>query len=138
VTKGADGATKETLVRVYGISRDIIAGLERLGDGFATARRGRSSAPWWDSKWPRSPSAKDIANCSKFWQLRPHGSDVNALLGRGFELETMADLVHSELAAVPIEIVENHDSKVEIALVQITDAGWRVLEGLTPRLPNGQ
>jgi hypothetical protein len=72
-----------------------------------------------------------------------HGSDVNALLARGFELETMADLVRSELAAVRIEIVQNHDSKVEIALVQITDAGWRALEGLTSRrlssrLPNGQ
>jgi hypothetical protein len=75
--------------------------------------------------------------------IAPHGSDVNALLGRGFKLETMADLVRSELAAVRIEIVENHDSKVEIALVQITDAGWRALEGLTsrrltPHLPNGQ
>jgi hypothetical protein len=75
--------------------------------------------------------------------VAPHGSDVNALLGRGFKLETMADLVRSELAAVCIEVVENHDSKVEIALVQITDAGWRALEGLTsrrlsPRLPAGQ
>ena len=75
--------------------------------------------------------------------IAPHGSDVNALLTRGFKLETMADLVRSELAAVRIETVENHDSKVEIALVQITDAGWRALEGLTsrrpsPRSPNGQ
>jgi hypothetical protein len=75
--------------------------------------------------------------------IAPRGSDVNALLTRGFKLETMADLVRSELAAVRIEIVENHDSKVEIALVQITDAGWRTLEGLTsrrlsPRLPDGQ
>jgi hypothetical protein len=72
-----------------------------------------------------------------------HGSDVNALLGRGFKLETMADLVCSELAAVRIEIVENRDSKVEIALVEITDAGWRALEGLasrrlSSRLLNGQ
>jgi hypothetical protein len=75
--------------------------------------------------------------------IEPHGSDVNALLSRGFELEMIADHVRSELAAVRIESVENHDSKVEIALVQITDAGWRALEGLTsrrlsPRLPNGQ
>jgi hypothetical protein len=74
--------------------------------------------------------------------IAPHGSDVNALLGRGFKLETMTDLVRSELAAVRIEIVESRNSKVEIALVQITDAGWRALEGLTsrrlsPRLPNG-
>ena len=75
--------------------------------------------------------------------IAPHGSDVNALTTRGFKLETMADLVRSKLAAVRVEIVENHDSKVEIALVQITDAGWRALEGLTlrrpsPRSPNGQ
>jgi hypothetical protein len=75
--------------------------------------------------------------------IAPSGSDVNALLTRGFKLETMAALVRSQLAAVRIEIVENHDSKVEIALVQITDAGWRALEGLTsrrlsPRLQDGQ
>jgi hypothetical protein len=72
-----------------------------------------------------------------------HGSDVNALLTRGFKLETMADLVRSELAAVRIETVENHDSKIDVAIVEITDAGWRALEGLTtrtrlPRLPNGE
>ena len=58
---------------------------------------------------------------------------VNALLTLGFKLETMADLVQSELAAVRIESVENHYSKIEVALVQITDAGWRALEGLTSR-----
>jgi len=40
-----DGATKETLVRVHGISRDIIAGLVRTG--LATARHEIVSA---DSK----------------------------------------------------------------------------------------
>ena len=63
----------------------------------------------------------------------PGGRDVNALLTLGFKLETMADLVRSELATVRIEIVENRDSKIEVALVQITDAGWRSLEGLTSR-----
>ena len=65
--------------------------------------------------------------------IAPHGRDVNALLTLGFKLETMADLVRSELATVRIEIVENRDSKIEVALVQITDAGWRSLEGLTSR-----
>ena len=32
-----------------------------------------------------------------------------------------------------IETVENRYSKIEVALVQITDAGWRALEGLTSR-----
>jgi hypothetical protein len=34
---------------------------------------------------------------------------------------------------VRIETVENRDSKIEVALVRITDAGWRALEGLTSR-----
>jgi len=65
--------------------------------------------------------------------IAPHGRDVNALLTLGFKLETMADLVRSELATVRIETVENCDSKIEVAFVQITDAGWRSLEGLTSR-----
>ena len=65
--------------------------------------------------------------------IAPHGCDVNGLLTLGFKLETMADLVKSELATVRIEIVEQRDSKIEVALVQITDAGWRALEGLTSR-----
>jgi hypothetical protein len=72
--------------------------------------------------------------------IAPHGRDVNALLTLGFKLKTMADLVQSELAKVRIETVEDLDSKIEVAFVQITDAGWRSLEGLTsrsrsPRLP---
>jgi hypothetical protein len=55
------------------------------------------------------------------------------LLTGGFKLETMADLVRSELATVRIETVENRDSKIEVALVQITDVGWRALEGLSSR-----
>jgi hypothetical protein len=65
--------------------------------------------------------------------IAPHGRDVNALLTLGFKVETMADLVRSELAMVRIETVENRDSKIEVALVRITDAGWRALEGLTSR-----
>jgi hypothetical protein len=65
--------------------------------------------------------------------IAPHGRDVNALLTGGFKLETMADLVRSELATVRIETVENRDSKIEVALVQITDVGWRALEGLSSR-----
>jgi hypothetical protein len=68
--------------------------------------------------------------------IAPHGRDVNALLTLGFKLETMADLVRSELATVRIETVENRDWKIEVALVQITDAGWRAFEGLTARRPS--
>ena len=75
--------------------------------------------------------------------IAPHGRDVNALLTVGFKLETLADLVQRELATVRIEAVENRDSKIEVALVQITDAGGRALEGLTtrsrsPRPPGNQ
>jgi hypothetical protein len=64
-----------------------------------------------------------------------HGRDVNALLALGFELETIADLIRSELATVRIETVGKRcaDSKTEVALVQITDDGWRLLEGLALR-----
>ena len=65
--------------------------------------------------------------------IAPLGRDVNALLSLGFKLKTMANLVRRELATVRIETVENGDSKSEFAVVQITDAGWRALEGLTPQ-----
>jgi hypothetical protein len=73
----------------------------------------------------------------------PRGRDVNALLTIEFKLETMADLIRGELATLRIETVENSDSKIEVALIQITDAGWRALEGLTtrrlpPRPPKGR
>jgi hypothetical protein len=64
-----------------------------------------------------------------------HGRDVNALLALGFKLQTIADLIRGELATVRIETAKKRcaDSKTEVALVQITDDGWRLLEGLTLR-----
>jgi len=59
----------------------------------------------------------------------PLGCDVNALLTRGFKLETMADLVLSELATVRVET--ERGLKIEFAYLRITDAGWQALEGLT-------
>jgi len=75
--------------------------------------------------------------------VAPQGRGVNALLTIGFKLETIADLIRSELATVRLEATENHDSRIEVARVRIADAGWRVLEGLTkrrrsPRLPNSR
>jgi hypothetical protein len=58
---------------------------------------------------------------------------VNALLALGFKLETMADLVQSQLATVRVETVEKRDCKIEVARVRITDAGWRALERLISR-----
>ena len=58
---------------------------------------------------------------------------MNALLTIGFKLETIADLVRSELAMVRIETVEKGHSKIEFAIVRITDVGRRALEGLTSR-----
>jgi hypothetical protein len=65
--------------------------------------------------------------------IAPRGRGVNALLAFGFRLETMADLIRNELVTVRIETVDRRDSKIEVARVQITDAGWRVFEGLTSR-----
>jgi hypothetical protein len=65
--------------------------------------------------------------------IAPQGRDVNDLLTLGFQLETMADLVQSGLATVRVETVEKIGSKIEVALVEITDAGWRSVEGLTSR-----
>jgi hypothetical protein len=75
--------------------------------------------------------------------MTPEGRDVNALLTIGFKLETIAELIRSELATVWLETTENHDSRIEVARVRIADAGWRALEGLTtrrrsPRRPNGR
>jgi hypothetical protein len=74
--------------------------------------------------------------------VAPQGRGVNALLSIGFKLETIADLIRSELATVRLETRENHD-RIEVARVRIADAGWRVLEGLTtrrrsPRRPKGR
>jgi hypothetical protein len=75
--------------------------------------------------------------------MTPQGRGVNALLTIGFKLETIADLIRSELATVRLETTENRDSRIEVARVRIADAGWRALEGLTtrrrsPRRPNGR
>jgi hypothetical protein len=67
--------------------------------------------------------------------VAPQGRGVNALLTIGFKLETIADLIRSELATVRLETTENHDSRIEVARVRIADAGWRALEGLTTRRP---
>jgi hypothetical protein len=57
----------------------------------------------------------------------PRGRDVNALLTLEFKLETMADLILSGQATIRIEIVKERDSKIEVACVRITDAGWQSL-----------
>jgi hypothetical protein len=70
----------------------------------------------------------------------PHGRDVNALLTLGFKLETLADLVQSGRATVRVQTVEGLGSRIEVALIEITDAGWWALEGLIwapPELPPG-
>jgi hypothetical protein len=92
---------------------------------------------------PAEPLTERHRQLLEILAIAPQGCDVNALLTRGFKLETMADVVRSELAAVRIETVESINSKVDVAIVEITDSGWRALEGLTtrtrlPRLPNGQ
>jgi hypothetical protein len=57
----------------------------------------------------------------------PSGCDVNALLTRGFKLETMADLIRDGLATVRVQTVKERDPAIEVALVEITDAGRRAI-----------
>jgi hypothetical protein len=58
----------------------------------------------------------------------PRGCDVNALLTRGFKLETMADLVGGGLATVLVETVTEDGLTIEVARVRITDAGWKAIQ----------
>jgi len=106
-------------------------------------RAGKLATPSWEAEMPAEPLTEGHRQLLEVLAIAPHGLDVNALLTRGFKLETMADIVRSEFATVRVETVENLHSKTEVALVQITDAGWLALEGLTmrtrsPPVPNGQ
>jgi hypothetical protein len=58
----------------------------------------------------------------------PHGCDVNALLTRGFKIETMGDLVRAGLATVQVETVKERDLPIEIARIWITDAGRKAVQ----------
>jgi hypothetical protein len=58
----------------------------------------------------------------------PRGCHVNALLTRGFKLETMADLVGGGLATVLVETVTEHGLTIEVARVRITDAGRKAIQ----------
>jgi len=57
----------------------------------------------------------------------PHGCDANALLTRGFKIETMGDLVRAGLATVRVETVKERDPPIEIARIRITDAGRKAI-----------
>ncbi len=58
----------------------------------------------------------------------PLGCDVNALLTRGFKLETVGDLVRAGLATVRVETVKERDLPIEIARIRITDAGRKAIQ----------
>jgi len=49
---------------------------------------------------PRSLQFSPRFRINEVLAIAPHGLDVNALLARGFKLETMADIVRSEFATV--------------------------------------
>jgi transposase-like protein len=63
----------------------------------------------------------------------PPGYDVNALLTRGFKIETMGDLVRAGLATVRIETVEERGLPIEIARIRITDAGRKAIRAAVRR-----
>jgi hypothetical protein len=78
---------------------------------------------------PRNPSLTERhRQVLEVLATATYGCDLNCLLTLGFKLETMAHLVKSELATIRIETVERRDAKIEVALLQITDAGKRALE----------
>jgi hypothetical protein len=58
----------------------------------------------------------------------PRGCYVNALLTRGFKLETIADLVRGRLATVRVETVEERGAPIEVARTRITDAGRNAIQ----------
>jgi hypothetical protein len=118
----------------------VLATRQPLANDSAMAsprRAGTPSTPWWGAEMATEPKNQRLTERHRrvleVLAIARHGRDVNALLTLGFKLETMADLVGSELATVRIETAEKLDSKIEVALVQITDAGWQLLEGLTSR-----
>ena len=116
----------------------VLATRQSLANDSAMAsprRAGRPSTPRWEAEMATEPKNQRLTERHRqiLEVLAIAPRDVNALLTLGFKLETMADLVRSELATVRIETVESRYSKIEVALVQITDAGWRALEGLTSR-----
>jgi|SRR6266404_1132927 hypothetical protein len=96
------------------------------------------------SKWRRSPevrSSSDMVAEPENQNIRPshrrvlralaktqHGCDVNALLTRGFKIETMGDLVGGGLATVRVETVTEHGLPIEIARIRITDAGRKAIQ----------
>ena len=96
------------------------------------------------SKWRRSP---EVRSCSDMVQepenqnirpshrrvlivlaRTPDGCDVNALLTRGFKIETMSDLVRAGLATVRVETVDESGLSIEIARIRITDAGRKAIQ----------
>jgi hydrogenase maturation factor len=57
-----------------------------------------------------------------------YGCDVNALLTRGFKIETMGDLVRAGLATVRVETVKECGLAIEIARIRITAAGRKAIQ----------
>ena len=96
------------------------------------------------SKWRRSPevrSSSDMVAEPENQNIRrshrrvlrvlaktQHGRDVNALLTRGFKIETMGDLVRAGLATVRVETVDESGLSIEIARIRITDAGRKAIQ----------
>ena len=95
-------------------------------------------------KWRRGPevrSSSDMVPEPENQNIRPshrrvlivlartqHGCDVNALLTRGFKIETIGNLVRAGLATVRVETVTERGLPIEIARIWITDAGRKAIQ----------
>jgi len=115
----------------------------------ATLAREAGLHPSQLSKWRRSPevrSSSDMVAEPENQNIRPshrrvlivlartqHGCDVNALLTRGFKIETMGDLVRAGHATVRVETVEERGLPIEIARIRITDAGRKAIRAAVRR-----
>ena len=79
---------------------------QRMASARRTPRERERANSVGEAKMATEPLTERHRELLEVLAIAPHGSDVNALLTRGFKLETMADLVRSELAAVRIETME--------------------------------
>jgi hypothetical protein len=59
----------------------------------------------------------------------PHGCTGAALLGQGFKIDILAELVRDGLATAHRQPLNAGERQIDVARIRITDAGRRALEG---------
>src|SRR5262249_3158106 len=78
------------------------------------------------TSYPQSGTAPSARNtCYR----RPHGCSGTTLLGHGFRVGMLADLVGDGLATARRETLRVGKRKITVARIRITDAGRQAIEG---------